>query len=84
MLQNYEPPASGQWMELAGFNVQKTMKGLRDKGLLVLENDSSGKVRTKPIIRIGGKVLRGYVIRVPRDGSKPSDDETEEDMEFLR
>jgi len=70
-------------LEDAGFNVPKTMKGLREKGVLVLENDSSGKLRTKPTIRIGDKVLRGYVILAPRDGSKPPKNETEGDMEFL-
>jgi len=70
-------------LEDAGFNVQKTMKGLRDKKLIDLYRDSEGKLRTKTKIRIGDKTLWGYKFNIPCDGSEPSACEFEED-DFLK
>ena len=67
-------------LEDAGFNVIKTMKGLRDKRLIDMCRDSEGKLRTKTKIRIGDKTLWGYKFNLPCDGSEPSDTEEIDDF----
>jgi len=56
-------------LEANGFNVKKTFQGFRDRKLIIPENGSDGKVRTKSQFRLGDSNLRGYHFQLEREGA---------------
>ena len=58
-------------LEDAGFNVKKTMQGLRERSFITTQKDSEGKERTKSSAWINGKCIRAYLFRVQSDHIQP-------------
>ena len=58
-------------LEEAGFNVKKTLQGLRERGYIATQKDSEGKERTKKLVWLYGKPVRCYVFRLATDSIPP-------------
>ncbi|MCL2818032.1 MAG: DUF927 domain-containing protein, partial [Clostridiales bacterium] len=64
-------------LEDAGFNVKKTLQGLREQGYIATQKDSEGKERTKKLVWIYGKPVRCYVFKLATDNVPPLRGENE-------
>jgi len=58
-------------LEEAGFNVRKTLQGLRESKFINTQKDSNGSERTKSTVNITGKNTRCYVFHIESNNAQP-------------